>query len=88
MKDLEVKEAVNQPVKRVVSADLDRFIDKYQPSKFKRLSKSIEVRGVNDLEGAMNKARQLILDLKLKLVVINDAEMASYKAFEVREGKR
>lgn len=88
MKDLEVKEAESQPVSKVKYSDLDKFLAKYQPSKFKRLSKSIEVRGVNDLEGAMNKARGLILDLKLRLVVINDAEMASYKAFEVREGKR
>lgn len=51
----------NLPVK----SDLDIFIEKYQPSKFKKLKNSVEVRSVNDLEKATNKATELIKCHKL-----------------------
>jgi hypothetical protein len=66
-------------------SDLQQFIGKYDPSKFKELKNGIEVRGVYDLHGAMNKARELIIDLSMGLEVVHNAEMAAYKAFEVRE---
>jgi hypothetical protein len=66
-------------------ADLKIFIDKYQPAKFKQLKNGIEVRSVHDVEIASNKARQLINDLSLRLMVVRDANAASRGAFEVTE---
>ena len=65
--------------------DLQKFIDKYQPSKYKLLKAGIDVRSVYDLSGAMNKARQLIVDLGLRLEVVHDADMAANRSFEVKE---
>jgi len=68
-----------------IMTDLQQFMDQYQPWKFKELKNGIEVRGVYDLNGAMNKARDLIIDLALGLEVVHNADMAAYRAFEVRE---
>ena len=65
--------------------DLQIFIEKFQPSKFKELKNSVEVRSVNDVERASNKATELIKSLNLELVVVRDASAASRGAFEVRE---
>jgi hypothetical protein len=64
--------------------DLKIFIEKFQPSKFKELKNSIEVRSVEDVESASNKARELIKSLSLGLVVVRDANTASRGAFEVK----
>jgi hypothetical protein len=88
MKDLEVKEAVNQPVKTEKKSDVQRFIDHYQPSKYKVLRNGIEVRSVTDVEGSSLKATNLIKSLKLGLLVVRDAELAQRGCFEVREVKR
>lgn len=63
--------------------DLQIFIEKYSPSKYKELKNSVEVRSVNDVEKASNKATELIKSLKLGLVVVRDANAASRGAFEV-----
>lgn len=79
-KDLQI---MNVVTKR--KTDMQRFIDKFHPSKYKVLKNGIDVRSVNDMNGAMNKARELINDLGLGLVVVHDAVMAENRSFEVRE---
>lgn len=64
--------------------DLKIFIEKYQPSKFKELKNGVEIRSVKDVEGASNKARELIFSLNLRLVVVRDAKAAERGCFEVR----
>ena len=66
-----------------LSADLQKFIAKFEPNKFKVLSRGIEVRGNRDLNKSIVFAKQLIDQLKLKLEVMHSAEMAMYKSFEV-----
>lgn len=66
-----------------ISADLQRFIDKFQPSKFKLLTRGIEIRGNNDLHKNIGIARELIEKLKLNLTINHSAEMALYGSFEV-----
>ncbi|KEQ31223.1 hypothetical protein N180_02955 [Pedobacter antarcticus 4BY] len=66
-------------------SDLQMFISKYKPSKYKVLKNGIEVRSVPNVEEAENKARELIKEMKLRLVVVRDAEMSAYRAFEVQE---
>ena len=65
--------------------DLQIFIEKYQPSKFKELKNGIEVRSVKDVEEASKRATGLINSMSLGLVVVRDAIMAERSAFEVRE---
>jgi hypothetical protein len=69
----------------LVKSDLDVFIEKYQPSKFKKLKNSVEVRSVVDVESASNKATELIDSLSLGLVVVRDASAACRGAFEVKK---
>ncbi|WP_442589697.1 hypothetical protein ACSBL2_00405 [Pedobacter sp. AW31-3R] len=66
-----------------ISADLQKFIDKFEPSKFKLMAKGIEVRGISDLNKTIAEAKQLIEKMKLKLTVVHHAEMVSCRAFEV-----
>lgn len=65
--------------------DLNKFIDKFQPSKFKKLKDGIEIRSVYDIPDAISKAKCLIATMSLKLQVVHSAEMAAYRAFEIRE---
>ncbi|WP_231490503.1 hypothetical protein [Pedobacter sp. Leaf170] len=65
------------------TADLKKFIEKFEPSKFKMLSRGIEIRGIKDLNRNINFAKELIEKLKLKLSVSHSAEMAIYGSFEV-----
>jgi hypothetical protein len=64
--------------------DLQIFIEKFQPSKYKQLKNSVEVRSVHDIESASNKATELIKSLNLGLVVVRDASAACRGAFEVK----
>ena len=64
--------------------DLQKFISKMQPSKFKELKNGIEVRSVQDVKEGVNKARELINSLGLRLEVVDTAEMAERKAYEVK----
>lgn len=66
-----------------ISSDLQKFIDKFEPNKFKLLSKGIEVRGINDMHRNITQAKELIARLNLNLIVSHNAEMISYGGFEV-----
>jgi hypothetical protein len=66
-----------------ISTDLQKFIDKFEPNKFKLLAKGIEVRGINDMHRNITHAKELIERLKLNLIVSHNAEMLSYGGFEV-----
>ncbi len=66
-----------------ISSDLQKFIDKFEPNKFKLLAKGIEIRGINDLHRNISEAKALIQKLRLKLTVVHNAEMVSYGGFEV-----
>lgn len=66
-----------------VSPDLQQFIDKFEPSKFKLLQGGIEIRGINDIHRNIAQAKEIIARLKLRLIVSHNAEMLSYRGFEV-----
>ncbi|MGN8057468.1 hypothetical protein ACTJKN_14410 [Pedobacter sp. 22163] len=66
-----------------VSPDLQQFIDKFEPTKFKLMSGGIEIRGINDMQRNITQARAIIERLKLRLIVSHNAEMLSYRGFEV-----
>lgn len=66
-----------------LSKDLQKFIEKFEPNKFKVMRSGIEVRGMNNIQDAIETAKRLIEKLKLNLQVSHNAEMVSYGAFEV-----
>ncbi|KIO75073.1 hypothetical protein TH53_22760 [Pedobacter lusitanus] len=66
-----------------ISTDLQKFIDKFEPNKFKLMAKGIEIRGINDMHRNITQAKDLIERLELNLFVSHNAEMVSYGAFEV-----
>jgi len=66
-----------------ISADLQKFIEKFEPNKFKMLARGIEIRGNNDLHRSITFAKDLIERMKLKLAVHHSADMAMYGGFEV-----
>ncbi|WP_443937368.1 hypothetical protein [Pedobacter sp. MW01-1-1] len=66
-----------------ISSDLQKFINKFEPSKFKVMTKGIEIRGINNLHSTIQQAKAIINHLNLKLVVFHSAEMLSYRGFEV-----
>ena len=76
---------VPRALKKLKKSDLQIFIEKYQPSKFKVMSGKIEVRSVYNLEEAQNKAHEVIKEYGLGLVVVRDAELAANRSFEVKE---
>lgn len=66
-----------------MSTDLQKFVEKFEPSKFKLLAKGIEIRGINDLHRNITQAKDIIEKMKLNLIVSHNAEMVSYGGFEV-----
>ena len=66
-----------------ITPDLQQFIDKFQPNKFKIMAEGIEVRGVNNMPKTITQAKDLIDRLELNLLVSHNAEMLSYGGFEV-----
>lgn len=66
-----------------ISTDLQKFIEKFEPNKFKMLARGIEIRGNSDLHRSITFAKDLIEKMKLKLTVHHSAEMAMYGGFEV-----
>ncbi|WP_316846946.1 hypothetical protein [Pedobacter psychrodurus] len=66
-----------------VKSDLQQFIDKFEPIKFKIMAKGVEIRGINDIHRNITQAKEIIERMKLKLVVSHNAEMLSYRGFEV-----
>ncbi len=69
--------------KMTQASDIEKFIEKFEPSKFKRLARGIEIRGIKDLNKSIVYANEVIEKLKLKLSVAHSAEMAMYGSFEV-----
>lgn len=43
-----------------ISADLQVFIDKFEPNKFKLMAKGIDIRGINDMHRNIIQAKALI----------------------------
>jgi len=66
-----------------ISSDLQKFIDKFEPNKFKLMAKGIEIRGIRDMHRNITQAKDLIERLELKLIISHNAEMLSYGGFEV-----
>lgn len=66
-----------------ISADLQKFIDKFEPNKFKLLAKGIEVRGIRDMHRNLKRATDLIERMDLNLTISHNADMLSYGGFEV-----
>ena len=66
-----------------ISEDLRKFIEKFEPSKFKMMAKGIEIRGNKNLPKNITQAKELIERLELNLMVLHNAEMLSYGGFEV-----
>lgn len=66
-----------------ITPDLQRFIDTFQPNKFKLIARGIEVRGINNMHNTITQAKNLIEKLGLKLTIQHNAEMLSYGGFEV-----
>lgn len=66
-----------------ISADLQKFIDKFQPNKFKLMAKGIDIRGIKDMHRNLSQAKAIIKNLELNLFVSHNAEMLSYGGFEV-----
>ena len=71
-------------MKNPINPDLQKFIYKFEPSKYKLIEKGLEIRGVKDIPGNLRQAKELINRLELDLAVFHDAEMLSYGGFEVR----
>jgi len=76
---------IPRALQNLKKTDLQIFIEKFQPSKYKEMSGKIEVRSVYNLEEAQNKAREVIKEYGLRLVVVRDGEMAANRSFEVKE---
>lgn len=66
-----------------ITHDLQMFIDKFEPNKFKVMTKGIEIRGINDMHRNIRQAKDIIERLELNLIVSHNAEMLSYGGFEV-----
>jgi hypothetical protein len=66
-----------------ISPDLQKFIEKFEPNKFKVMAKGIEIRGIYDMHRNIVQAKDLIERLELNLIVSHNAEMLSYGGFEV-----
>lgn len=66
-----------------ISEDLQKFIEKFEPNKFKMMAKGIEIRGINDMHRNITQAKDLIERLELNLTISHNAEMLSYGGFEV-----
>ncbi|SDE19044.1 hypothetical protein [Pedobacter soli] len=67
-----------------ISEDIQLFIDKFEPAKYKLMEYGIEVRGIKDIHRSLAEAAAIIERLGLKVSISHDAGMLSYGAFEVR----
>jgi len=68
---------------KIKATDIQIFIEKFEPSKFKMRSRGIEVRGIKDIHKSISFAKDFIEKLKLKLIISHSAEMDVYGSFEV-----
>jgi hypothetical protein len=71
---------------KVTKTDLELFIDAFGCNA-KNIKPGRAMFKAKDLDRQVNSARQLIEQRKLNLTVVNDADMASYNAFEVWEDR-
>lgn len=71
-----------------ISKDLQKFIDKFEPNKFKLMARGIQIRGISDIHRSITQANDLIERLNLNLIVTHNAEMLSYRGFEVNNSKK
>ncbi|HKG07340.1 MAG TPA: hypothetical protein VKB19_12810 [Pedobacter sp.] len=69
--------------KTTISPDLQKFIDTFQPTKFKMMARGIEVRGIANIHQTITQAKNLIEKFGLKLTIQHNAEMLGYGGFEV-----
>lgn len=67
-----------------MSKDLRKFIEKFEPNKYKVLPSGIEVRGMTRIHDALQLAKNVIDKFQLNLMVIHTAEMVGYGGFEVK----
>jgi hypothetical protein len=65
------------------NVDLQKFIEKFKPERYKLLERGLEIRGVIDMHGAIAQAKVIIARLGLKLKILHTAEMLTYRGFEV-----
>lgn len=65
------------------TSDIQKFIESFEPAKFKMLSRGIEVRGIKDVHKGITHANEVIRRLSLNLTIAHSAEMAMYGSFEV-----
>ena len=63
--------------------DLQTFIQKFDPRKYKMTRAGVEIRGINDMYRNLMQARMIIANLELNLTVVHTAEMLSYGGFQV-----
>ena len=63
--------------------DLQTFIEKFDPKKYKMTRAGVEIRGINDMYRNLMHARTIIANLELNLTVVHTAEMLSYGGFQV-----
>jgi hypothetical protein len=64
--------------------ELQQFLQAFRPNKFKFFSRGLEVRGLVDIHGSIQEAKQIISLHKLSLVVVHTAEMVAFRGFEVQ----
>lgn len=69
--------------KTTITPDLQKFIDAFQPTKYKMMARGIEVRGISNIHQTITQAKKLIEKLGLKLDIQHNAEMLGYGGFEV-----
>ncbi len=50
---------------KIKATDIQIFIEKFEPSKFKMRSRGIEVRGIKDIHKSISFAKEVIEKLKL-----------------------
>lgn len=67
-----------------ISEDIQLFIDKFEPAKYKLMEYGIEVRGIKDIHRGLTEAEAIVERFGLKLSINHNAGMLSYGAFEVR----
>ncbi|WP_316809126.1 hypothetical protein [Pedobacter agri] len=70
---------------KYVNPELQKFIDAFEPSKFKILKSGIEVRGITNIHNGIDYANQIIQKLKLNLLIRHTADMTMYGGFEILE---
>jgi len=60
---------------KIKATDIQIFIEKFEPSKFKMRSRGIEVRGIKDIHKSISFTKEVIEKLKLKLIISHSAKM-------------